>query len=133
MRKFSAAWTSALLAGLVTVGASVPAPAHHSFSATYMMDQTMTIKGTVMQFSLRNPHSFLHVMAPDKDGKQVLWAVEWGSGGALASENVKYDTVKPGDKVIVTGNPGRDATAHRLRVRLIERPADGWKWEGNFG
>jgi hypothetical protein len=121
--------------GLLASGAmvAVPAYAHHSFPATYMVDQTVTIEGTVVQFLFRNPHSFVHVMAPDKNGKMVIWAVEWGAGGALGADNVKSDTLKPGDKVIVTGNPARDAASHRLRMRAIERPADGWKWAGTFG
>jgi hydrogenase maturation factor len=63
----------------------------------------------------------------------VNWAVEWGAGGALSADAVKNDTLKPGDKVIVTGNPARDTGSHRLRMRSIERPADGWKWAGTFG
>jgi len=133
MNRFKAVCMSAMLAGLVGAAASVPAQAHHSFPATYMVDQTVTIQGTVVQFLFRNPHSFVHVMAPDKGGKNVVWAVEWGGGGALGSANVTHDTLKPGDKVIVTGNPARDAVSHRLRMRAIERPSDGWKWAGTFG
>ena len=133
MIKFKAVCMSGMLAGLLGAAAVVPAQAHHSFPATYMVDQTTTIQGTVVQFLFRNPHSFVHVMAPDKSGKMVVWAVEWGAGGALGADNVKHDTLKPGDKVIVTGNPARDAASHRLRMRAIERPADGWKWAGTFG
>jgi hypothetical protein len=109
------------------------AVAHHSFPATYLVDQQVTIQGTVVQFLFRNPHSFVHVLAPDKDGKMITWAVEWGAGGTLAGDNVKSDTLKPGDKVIVIGNPARDTGSHRLRMRSIERPIDGWKWQGTFG
>ena len=126
-------WVGTLLAGCVAIGASMPAAAHHSFPATYFVDQEVTIKGTVVQFLFRNPHSFVHVLAPDKDGNMVNWAVEWGAGGALSADAVKNDTLKPGDKVIVTGNPARDTGSHRLRMRSIERPADGWKWAGTFG
>ena len=41
--------------------------AHHSFSATYDTSKTVNIEGKVVQFLLRNPHSFLHV-AVLKDG-----------------------------------------------------------------
>lgn len=129
--------TSAVLAavlGTVLGTASLPALAHHSFPATYMVDQSVTIEGTVVQFLFRNPHSFVHVMAPDpKSGQMVLWAVEWGAGATLQSAAIQHDTLKPGDKVIVTGNPARDAASHRIRMRAIERPADGWKWVGTFG
>ena len=47
---------------------SATAYAHHSFTATYDTDKTVTIEGKVTQFLLRNPHSFLHVTSTDKDG-----------------------------------------------------------------
>jgi Family of unknown function (DUF6152) len=128
MSRLTAAWASVILAGV-----SAPALAHHSFPATYIVDKQITIKGTVVQFLCRNPHSFVHVLAPDKDGKMLTWAVEWGAGGALGSDNIKQDTIKPGDVVIVTGNPARDQDTHRLRMRSIERPSDGFKWAGTFG
>jgi thiamine monophosphate kinase len=59
--------------------------------------------------------------------------VEWGAGGALGSDNITRETLKPGDKVIVTGNPARDESSHRLRMHSIVRPSDGFKWEGTFG
>lgn len=118
---------------LASAAASVPVQAHHSFPATYFVDQKETIQGTVVQFLFRNPHSFIHVMAPDKDGVMQRWAVEWGAGGSLASDNITHDTLKPGDKVVITGNPGRNAADHRLRMSSIERPSDHWKWSGTFG
>lgn len=133
MEKIKTTWVGAMLAGLALVATVPHAQAHHSFPATYFVDQTQTINGTVVQFLFRNPHSFVHVMAPDKSGKMVTWAVEWGAGGALGADQVKTDTLKPGDKVIVIGNPARDASSHRLRMRSIERPSDGWKWAGTFG
>jgi hypothetical protein len=114
--------------------ATTPALGHHSFPATYLVDKTETIEGTVVQFMFRNPHSFVHVMTIDKKtGKTTTWAVEWGAGGALANDKIMQNTLKPGDKVIVIGNPARDSAAHRLRMRSIERPSDGWKWAGTFG
>ncbi len=132
MTKFSHLTATALLAGIL--GAiSVPASAHHSFPATYQVDKMVTIEGTVVEFLFRNPHSFVHVLAPDESGKMVIWAVEWGAGSSLSSAAIDRNTIKPGDKVVITGNPARDASSHRLRMRAIERPSDGWKWEGTFG
>ena len=37
-----------------------------------------------------------------------------------------------GDHVVITGNPGRNPEDHRLRMRTIARPSDGWKWGGTF-
>ena len=60
----------------------------------------------------------------------VVWAVEWGGGGQLSREGISRDTLKPGDHVIVTGNPGRNAEDHRVRMRSIKRPSDGFAWTG---
>ena len=123
---------AAILGALVVAGLAAPALAHHSFPATYHIDQQTSIEGDVVQFMYRNPHSFVHVMAPDKQGKMQRWAVEWGGGAALARERVTSTTVKPGDKVKITGNPGRVAADYRIRMQRIERPKDGWLWTGNF-
>jgi hypothetical protein len=119
----------ALLAPLVLLfGPQVEA--HHSFAATYFVDQEISIDGTLTQFMFRNPHSFVKVMAKDDKGQSQLWSVEWGGGAQLTQEHVTRDTLKNGDHVVVTGNPGRDPTEHRIRLHKIVRTSDGWTWEG---
>jgi hypothetical protein len=112
------------------LAAGAAASAHHSFAATYFVDKEVTVEGTLTQFLFRNPHSFVKVEAPDDKGQMVTWAVEWGGGAQLNQEHVTRDTLKPGDRVVVTGNPGRDPTDHRIRLHRIIRKSDGWKWEG---
>jgi hypothetical protein len=121
------------LAILLVVGVATfsnLAYAHHSFAATYLETQEITIEGELVQFLFRNPHSFVHVMAPDADNVMQRWAVEWGGGGQLNSQGVTRDTLKPGDHVIVMGSPGRNPVDHRIRMKTIIRPKDGWKWGG---
>ena len=120
----------AVLFGLATVGATVAASAHHSFPATYHVDRTQTINGKVVAFLFRNPHSFVQIMAPDNAGKMQRWAIEWSAGAVLAADKVTARTLKVGDQVTITGNPGRNASDHRMRMNKIVRPADGWRWEG---
>ena len=103
------------------------ASAHHSFAATYLEDQSVTIEGQIVQFLLRNPHSFVHVMVKEKDGTMNRYVVEWGSPSQLQGK-VSRDTLKPGDEVIITGNPGRNAADHRVRLLTFKRPKDGWSW-----
>ena len=123
-------YAAVLAAGLiVSAGAMF---AHHSFAATYKEDEKQKIEGTVVQFLFRNPHSFLHVDAPDAKGVMQTWAIEWGAGGQLGRQGVTRDSLKPGDHIIVVGQPGRNPEDHRLRLVSIERPADGWKWGGSF-
>lgn len=106
------------------------ASAHHSFAATYFEGKQVTIDGEVAQFQYRNPHSFLYVTVKDEKGDPQRWAIEWGGSGQLRGQNVTIDTVKPGDRVVVVGDPSRTPGEFRLRMRAITRPSDGWKWGG---
>lgn len=119
----------ALILAAVLVGGS-GAYAHHSFAATYVVDKEIKIEGKLVEFLYRNPHSFVKVEAPDDKGQTQTWAVEWGGGAQLSRDGVSRDTLKAGDHVIISGNPGRDASEHRIRMHSITRPSDGWKWIG---
>ena len=99
--------------------------AHHSFSATYDNKKTLNIEGKVVQFLLRNPHSFLHV-AVIKDGKEQIWNVEWAAAGQLGGTIAT--SIKAGDPVTVTGNPARDPADMRLRMVNVRRTSDGANW-----
>lgn len=117
---------------------AAPMLGHHSFAGTYLEDaKPQEIKGTLKTFNVRNPHSFVHVddeSLKAKDGTPIRWVIEWGAAGQLAQQGVSTGTLKVGDKVVVTGSPSRNAEDHRLRMRTITRPADGWKWPvGNQG
>ena len=121
-----------LLLAAAALMAVVPAYAHHSFAATYFEDRTQSVEGELVQFLFRNPHSFVHIEAKDEKGEVIRWSVEWGAGLQLNRQGVTRETLKPGDHVIITGNPGRNPEDHRLRMRTIARPKDGWKWGGTF-
>jgi Family of unknown function (DUF6152) len=124
-----------LLALVVVAGAVVSggrALAHHSFAATYFEDKTQKVEGDLVQFMYRNPHSFVQLEAPDDKGVMQRWSIEWGAGGQLGRQGVTRETLKPGDHVVIVGNPGRNPEDHRLRMVNITRPSDGWKWGGTF-
>ena len=111
---------------------AVPAHAHHSFAATYFEDRVQKIEGNLVQFLYRNPHSFVHVEGTDDKGETQRWAIEWGAGLQLGQQGVTRDSLRVGDHVVIEGNPGRNPADHRLRMRSILRPSDGWKWSGTF-
>src|SRR5262245_40646539 len=99
--------------------------AHHSFTATYDTGKTVNIEGKVVQFLLRNPHSFLHVSVI-KDGQEQVWNIEWAAAGQL--NGTIAGSIRPGDPVVVTGNPSRDASELRLRMVNVKRTSDGANW-----
>lgn len=125
-----------LAVGVGSLVAVTPAFAHHSFAGTYLEDApTVKVEGTLKEFLLRNPHSFIQVeddKLKDEKGNPVRWSIEWGAAGQLAQQGVNGQSLKAGDHVIVIGSPGRNPAEHRLRFRSIERPSDGFKNGGTF-
>jgi uncharacterized protein DUF6152 len=108
-----------------------PILAHHAFYSTYDRDKVIKIEGTLKEFLWRNPHSYVRVEAPDEKGEMQMWVVEWAAPAQLTENGLTSSTLRPGDKVIVTGHPGRAAGEnHRMQMQKVERPSDGWKWEG---
>ena len=121
--------------GTLLVAASAvfgSAAAHHSFAATYDASKQASIEGQVAQFLFRNPHSMVQVLAPDENGEMRRWAIEWAGVNVLTGEGISRETLRIGDEVVVTGNPGRVPSDYRLRMLSIERPIDGWAWRGTF-
>ena len=102
--------------------------AHHSYAATYDVEQSLRLEGQLVQFALRNPHSYLHVAAPDAEGNVQRWAVEWSGAGALSRQGVSRDTLRSGDEIVITANPSRVRGEFRALMVTLERPADGLTW-----
>ena len=92
MKPFVAAMLAVAIVLTLSAGS---VSAHHSFAATYLEGQTQKIEGKVVQFLFRNPHSFLHVEAPDEKGTMQVWNIEWGGGGVLGRQGVSRDTLSP--------------------------------------
>jgi len=123
----SRAMLALIVAGTLVSG--IPVYAHHSFAATYFEDKSVTIEGTLVDFDFRNPHSFVTLEVPDGQGKPDMWSAEWRSAGRLTNDGVTKDTLHAGDHVILTGSPGRDAADHKIHLKRIRRPSDGFHWD----
>jgi len=119
-----------ILAGVVVLAGSGRVFAHHSFSAEYDSTQKVELQGVITQFVWRNPHSFMKIDVTDKDGTVKNWALEWGSVSQLTQSQITRTSLKPGDKIIVTGEPARDPAAPRVLITTLKRPSDGWEWQG---
>jgi hypothetical protein len=116
----------ALSLGALTAVASPSA--HHSFAADYFEEQKVSLEGDVTSFEFRNPHAWLHFAVIDQNGKRQEFAAEWSNPGRLKQAGFTPESFKAGDHLIITGSPGRDAAEHRIHLRTIQRPSDGWKW-----
>ncbi len=111
-----------LTAGLLGLAAN--AYAHHSFPAHYFADRMITIEGKLTEYLFRNPHSFLHMEVVNDEGEVEIWAAEWGNTLRMVSQGYTAESFQPGDRLIVSGNPSRNA-GHRIRLVTLTRPADG--------
>ena len=108
------------------------AHAHHSFAGTYS-SETVTLKGTIVEFLFRNLHSAILLETPGEKNKAITWAAEWGTAGQLGRQGIEKDTLQPGDRVTITGNPSRNSADHRLRIGGYQRaPSDGWNWKSAY-
>ena len=127
MKGKSLVWlvTTGAVAAVIWLAPGAPAFAHHSFGATYSLDSTEQIEGRVVQFLIRNPHSFIHVQAPDANGQVQRWSIE---GAAAFRMRSGEDGLEVGDEVQVVFNPARSPESHRGRLISIIRPSDGWSW-----
>jgi hypothetical protein len=84
----------------------------------------------VVEFNIRNPHSFISFEVKDKDGKTVRWGGEWGGVTQLTESGVTKFTLKVGDKIIVDGAPSRDTEEHKVLVRAVKKSDGSWAWQG---
>ena len=117
-----------LLVLAATLAAGAAASAHHSYGATYDTSKEIKLEGKLVQFVYRNPHSFVHVQAPDESGVSQRWAVEWSGGGQLANQGVTRESLKVGDEVVIIGRPSRVPGEFRALMVRLTRPADGFTW-----
>ena len=129
---------AARFGGVLAVAAALgamtsPATAHHSYGATYDTSREVRLDGKLVQFVFRNPHSFVHVQAPDEAGASQRWAVEWSGTAQLANNGITRDTLKVGDAVVIVGRPSRVPGEYRVLMVNLKRASDGFSWGTRSG
>ena len=107
--------------------------AHHSQVAVYKATEEQKIEGTLRQVLIRSPHSWVHVEAKDETGQLIRYAIEWSGANQLRSAGVDGKTLKVGERVRVTGRPGRNPADHRLLMVFIETVDGRWTWGNRPG
>ncbi|MEI9812550.1 MAG: DUF6152 family protein [Acidobacteriota bacterium] len=84
--------------------------AHHAFAAEFDGNKPVKIEGTLTKVMWSNPHGWIYVDAPGKDGKVVNWAIEFGSPNALLRRGLRKADFPPGIKLTVNGFLAKDGS-----------------------
>jgi hypothetical protein len=109
------------LLGALGAAAAAFAPhvvrAHHS-PARYDMRTQRTVEGTITEYEWGNPHVYLSVR---ENGGERVWVVEAYPSTAMKQYGWAADTFAIGDRVVVGGNPGRDASRSILFLKMIRK------------
>jgi hypothetical protein len=106
-----------LLASLIATLLPFVVIAHHGLAA-YDMSKSVTVKGTVTEFSFINPHTAIYLHVKDDKGRAEKWMVEADSPNNLARAGWTRNTIKAGDEISVVGNRMKDGTKV-LRLQKI--------------
>ena len=121
---------TALVASLLAL-ASATVTAHHSFSAAFDMTKAVTVKGTIVQVRLENPHSWFFIDVKDASGKVERWAFEAGTPSGMIRNGFKPGIIKQGVEVTIKGFHARDLSQNMGMLRELIL-ADGTSY-GMFG
>lgn len=91
------------LAVLGVVVSTLPANAHHAFSAEFDAAKPITVKGIVTKFELVNPHSWLYIDVTGPDGKVTQWGFEFGAPFGLKEKGISKKTLAVGTEITING------------------------------
>ena len=105
----------------------VVAQGHHSISAVYDRARPVTLDGILVEFAMVQPHPF--VVVDVKNGRETArWRGELDNRWELEAIGMNAGTLKPGDRLVLTGQSGRNQ-AQSLYVMRLDRPSDGFWYE----
>ena len=93
--------------------------AHHSVPVNFDQSREVTIEGVVTEIKWINPHSRFRVDVTGPDGTTVEWLVEMGAANTMRRAGFPMERFMVGDRISVTGAPGRRERAVLLRETTL--------------
>jgi Family of unknown function (DUF6152) len=96
------------ISGIGLLLAAAPVKAHHAFAAEFDASRPVKLHGTVTQWELVNPHSWIHIDVKNDDGTVTPWMIEGGSPNSLFRLGFTKNSLPPGTEIIVEGYQAKD-------------------------
>jgi hypothetical protein len=103
------------------------AQAHHSITGVYDTNRQVKLEGTITEFHFVNPHPYVTLRVLD-GGSTQQWRLEMDNRSELTDVGMTKDSLKAGDKILVSGYPAAPQ-GQGLYIRRLDRPADGFTYE----
>ena len=94
---------------------------HHS-TAPYDLVHGTIISGVVKKFEWENPHTHLYLDVAVEDNEIEHWTVELESPNVLHRLGWSNDSLKPGDRISVTGSRAKDGSFN-MRGGYVDWPS----------
>jgi hypothetical protein len=112
------------MVGLLIVGGTLlissPVPAHHGGTTLYDLSKQVTLqKATITALVWANPHVEIEFDAADETGTVKHYTLENNSPPVLVTRGWTRNTLKRGDVVTITFNPGRLVPNVGRLVRVV--------------
>jgi len=95
---------------LISLAGSIPALAHHSFSAEFDQTKPIKVTGVVTKVEWGNPHIWFYVDVKGDDGRVTNWGFSGGAPGQLMRRGVTSKVIQPGMQISVEGFRARDGS-----------------------
>lgn len=120
--------------GLLMV--SVPVVAHHGTNISYDRTNAITLKGTVTEFRLANPHPQLYVDVKDDAGKITNWGCEIAANPYQLmlsgwTKQRSTNALKPGTAITINVAPSRAGTPVALILKIVNEQGEELLAAGN--
>jgi hypothetical protein len=121
------------LATSICICPALSAYPHHAYGLFFDLCTSVTLEGRVDGVEWKTPHVWINLTTDEG----TAYRAEWTSQQSLSNRGVTAETLKPGDRIAVTGSPMRDPASARDPVLArrtvsaltsVRRPSDAWTW-----